>query len=68
MKDFNEFKNSFSGDELNQICNSRIEKIKEFEKELRFESPSENLNWVQRSLTIGLIFDFLEEYHKWLNS
>lgn len=67
MKDFNDFKNSLSPEKVTQICNDRIKKIVEKEKEIDFEDSGEKLVWFQRSQTIGLIFDFLEEYHNWLN-
>ncbi|MCM1286285.1 MAG: hypothetical protein NC213_08015 [Acetobacter sp.] len=67
MKDFEDFKDSISNEKLNQIFNSRLTKIKEYEKELEFEDETENMIWFQRCQTVGLIFDFLEEYHNWLN-
>ena len=68
MKNFDDFKNSFSPTDLTDICNERINKIAEFEKDIEFDGPAEHLNWFQRSLTLGLIFDLLEKYHDWLNS
>ena len=67
MKDFKDFKDSISNDKLNQILNTRIEKLNEIEKEHTVEDPIEKLLWRQRSETFGFIFDLLEEYHKWLN-
>lgn len=67
MKDFKDFKDSFSSNKIDQIINSRIDKIEEFEKDMEFNTSLDKNIWRQRSQTVGLIFDFLEEYHKWLN-
>ena len=67
MKDFKDFKDSISNEKLNQILNTRIEKLNEMEKKHTFEDPIEGLLWRQRSEAFGFIFDLLEEYHKWLN-
>ena len=67
MKDFNDFVDSFPEEKLNQICNSRMEKIKQAENKLEFKDEFERYNFLQKNQIVGLIFDFLEEYHKWLN-
>lgn len=68
MKDFKHFKESMSDEVINQILESRIERMSETSKTIEFEDSIEEFVWQQRTQTIGLIFDFLEEYHKWLNS
>ncbi len=67
MKNFEDFKETMSDEKITQICNSRIQKIAEIEKTLDFEDSVDEFVWQQRSQMIGFIFDFLEEYHKWLN-
>lgn len=67
LKNFNDFKDSLSPEKVTQICNKRVKKVAEKEKEIDFKDAGERLVWTQRSQTIGLIFDFLEEYHNWLN-
>lgn len=68
MKDFKDFKEYMSEERINQVFNSRIRKMNELSETLSFEDSIEEFVWQQRTQTIGLIFDFLEEYHKWLNS
>jgi len=67
MKDFKDFKDSISNEKLNQIINLRIDKVKEIEKDMDFQSPTDKMIWIQRNKTVGFIVDLLEEYHKWLN-
>lgn len=68
MKDFKDFKDSIFNDKVNQIINLRIDKVKEFEKDMDFSSETDKMIWIQRNQTVGFIVDLLEEYHKWLNS
>ncbi len=68
MKDFKDFRNSLSDEKILEICNSRVEKIAKAAKDIEFDDSNERFIWSQRSQMIGFIFDFLEEYHKWLNS
>lgn len=68
MKDFKDFKESMSDEAINQILNSRIKRMSEASETIEFEDSTEEFVWQQRAQIIGLIFDFLEEYHKWLNS
>lgn len=67
MKDFNEFKNSFSSDDLSEICNEKIQKLNKLSEDMNFEDATEKLIWYNRSLSVSLIFEFLEKYHNWLN-
>ena len=68
MKDFQEFRDSFSDEKIKEICISRIEKVSKEEETRTFSDSVDRLIWMQRRQTIGFIFDFLEEYHKWLNA
>lgn len=68
MKNFEDFKSSMTSDKIADILEARIDFVSEKEKECTFENETERLVWTWRSHTVGLIFDFLEEYHEWLNS
>ena len=67
MKNFEDFKNSMTSDKIADILEARIDFVAEKEKDLTFDNETERLVWTLRSHTIGLIFDFLKEYHNWLN-
>lgn len=68
MKDFKDFKATLPTEKITEIVNSRIEKVNKAVDNLNLEDPTEEYLVTQRSQIVGLIFDFLEEYHKWLNS
>ena len=68
MKDFADFKNSMTSDKIADIIDARIEIVSEREKDITFENATDRLVWNLRSHTVGMIFDFLEEYHNWLNA
>lgn len=67
MKNFEDFKSSMTSDKIADILEARIDFVAEKEKDLTFDNETERLVWTLRSHTIGLIFDFLKEYHNWLN-
>lgn len=68
MKDFADFKNSMTSDKIADIIDARIDIVSEREKDITFENATDRLVWTLRSHTVGMIFDFLEEYHNWLNA
>lgn len=68
MKDFKDFKATLPTEKITEIVNLRIEKVNKAVDNLNLEDPTEEYLVTQRSQIVGLIFDFLEEYHKWLNS
>ena len=68
LKDFKDFKATLPTEKITEIVNSRIEKVNKAVDNLNLEDPTEEYLVTQRSQIVGLIFDFLEEYHKWLNS
>ena len=68
MKNFEDFKSLMTSDKIADILEARIDFVAEKEKDRTFEDETERLVRTWRSHTVGLIFDFLKEYHEWLNN
>jgi len=56
-KDFNEFLQTISQEEINSIQNDLLNNIKD-----------DNLFTVERTINLSLTLKLLEKYHNWLNN
>lgn len=67
MKNFNDFMNTISQSELDELYDSLYKEVMEKEKANNYPDPTVQWKWINQNLTYGMIFQLLKKYHSWNN-